>query len=309
VRLGRGAWGLTTLLAVAVATASAVGAPAVTDIRTTDVDLFYRLYDAAHGAPSADTLQHDYIDAGSPGVRQFVPQRILSGEALAKKIAANPALYQRARDCMATLPTVKTRLRSAFRKLAALDPAATFPPVIILIGRGNSGGTTGKSGVLIGLETICSADWLQPDPADRLTHLIAHEYVHVQQFPDGGEDAAPDTVLRQSLVEGGAEFIAELTSGEASESYLQSWTQGHGKEIGEAFLKDQDSTDLKPWLYNGHGTREHPGDLGYWIGYEICRAYYRQAGDKRAAIHDILTLADPKALLAKSGWTPGDHRS
>jgi len=309
VSLNRGTWGLAALLAAAIAAASAVGAPAATEIRTTDVDLFYRLYDAAHGAPTAESLQHDYIDAGSPGVRQFVPQRILSGEALAKKIAANPMLYQHARDCMAALPTVKTRLRSAFRKLAALDPAAAFPPVTVLIGRGNSGGTTGKSGVLIGLETICSADWLQPDPADRLTHLIAHEYVHVQQFPDGGEDAAPATVLRQSLVEGGAEFIDELTSGEASESYLQSWTRGHGKEIGEAFLKDQDSTDLKPWLYNGHGTREHPGDLGYWVGYEICRAYYRQARDKRAAIHDILTLADPKALLAKSGWTPGDHTS
>jgi hypothetical protein len=305
VRRGRCAAALAVFLAIA---ARAEAAPAAAEIRTSDVTLFYRLYDAAHGAPSAETLQHDYIDAGSPGVRQFVPQRILSGEALAKKIGANPALYERARSCMTVLPAVKQRLRGAFRKLAVLDPEATFPPVTVLVGRGNSGGTTGKSGVLIGLETICSADWLQPDPADRLTHLIAHEYVHVQQFPQGGEDAAPDTVLRQSLVEGGPEFIAELTSGQASEAYLQTWTRGRGKEIGEAFLKDQDSTDLKPWLYNGHGAPEHPGDLGYWIGYEICRGYYRQAGDKRAAIHDMLTLADPKALLVKSGWTPGDHQ-
>ena len=305
---GRAIGLIAPLLAAALATAPAASAAPSADIRTSDVVLFYRLYDAAHGAPSAETLQRDYIDAGSPGVRQFVPQRILSGEALAKKIAADPTLYEHARSCMAVLPTVRTRLKAAFRKLAALDPAATFPPVTILIGRGNSGGTTGKSGVLIGLETICSADWLQPDPTDRLTHLIAHEYVHVQQFPEGGEDAAPATVLRQSLVEGSAEFIAELTSGQASEAYLQTWTQGQGKEIGEAFLKDQDSTDLKPWLYNGHGTREHPGDLGYWVGYEICRAYYRQARDKGAAIHDILTLDDPKALLAKSGWTPGDHQ-
>jgi len=295
-------------VAAALAVFPAMAATAAVEIRTSDVGLFYRLYDAAHGAPSPETLQHDYIDAGSPGVRQFVPDRIKSGEALAAKIAAKPALYEHARSCMAVLPTVKTRLKIAFRKLAALDPQATFPPVTVLIGRGNSGGTTGKSGVLIGLETICSADWLQPDPTDRLTHLIAHEYVHVQQFPQGGEDAHPNTVLIQSLVEGGAEFIAELTSGEASEAYLQTWTQGHGKEIGEEFLKDQDSTGLNPWLYNGVGTREHPGDLGYWVGYEICRAYYRQAHDKRAAIRHMLMLDDPKALLAQSGWTPGDHR-
>jgi hypothetical protein len=294
--------------ALLIAAAPAAGAPATADIRTSDVALFYRLYDAAHGAPRAETLQHDYIDAGSPGVRQFVPDRIISGEALAKRITDKPELYQRARSCMAVLPVVKTRLRTAFARLADLDPAAVFPPVTVLIGRGNSGGTTGASGVLIGLETICSADWLQSDPADRLTHLIAHEYVHVQQDALTGGREVPRTVLAQSLKEGGAELIAELTSGQASEAYLQTWTQGRGKDIGEAFLKDQDSADLKPWLYNGVGTREHPGDLGYWLGYEICRAYYRQARDKRAAIRDILRLDDPKALLARSGWTPGDHR-
>jgi hypothetical protein len=291
-----------------VATPAMVRARASAPVVTSDVALFYGLYDAAQGHPTAETLQRDYIDAGSPGVRQFVPQRILSGAALAKKIGADPELYADARKCMAVLPTVKARLRGVFRKLAQLDPEATFPPVTVLIGRGNSGGTTAKSGVLIGLETICSADWLQSDLTGRLTHLIAHEYVHVQQFPHGGEDAAPATVLRQSLVEGGAEFIAELTSGEASESYLQTWTRGRGKAIGEAFLKDLDSTDLKPWLYNGVGTREHPGDLGYWVGYEICRDYYRRAGDKRTAIFHILQLDDPKAMLAQSGWRPSDHQ-
>jgi hypothetical protein len=122
--------------------------------------------------------------------------------------------------------------------MAAIDPGATFPPVTVLIGRNNSGGTTGKSGVLIGLEVVCRSDWLQPNVEDRLVHLIAHEYAHVQQFPQGGEDAGPDTVLKQSLVEGGAELIAELTSGEASESHLQRWTKGREREIGEAFLAD-----------------------------------------------------------------------
>jgi hypothetical protein len=41
-----------------------------------DVDLFYKTYDAAGGAPRADALQHGYIDVGSDGVRQFVPKRI-----------------------------------------------------------------------------------------------------------------------------------------------------------------------------------------------------------------------------------------
>jgi len=276
------------------------------EVRTSDVELFYRVYDAAHGAPDAQTLQRDYLDAGSDGVRQFIAHRIRSADALAKTVAENPGVYEQARACAALLPKVRGRLAAVFRKLAAIDPAARFPPVIFLIGRNNSGGTTGPSGVLIGLEVACRADWLQADLTDRLVHLIAHEYGHVQQFPQGGEDAYPDTVLKQSLVEGEAELIAELTSGEASESYLQRWTRGHERAIGEAFLAQLDSHDLKPWLYNGVGTPEHPGDLGYWVGYCIAKDYYRQARDKRAALRTLLELKDPHQILRDSGWQPGE---
>jgi Predicted Zn-dependent protease (DUF2268) len=309
--------GLVAMSALIIASLAPLGAAAqilqraapqalpLAEIRTSDVDLFYRIYDAAGGAPNADALQHDYIDAGSDGVRQFIPSRIKSAEALRITIASNPAVYNNARACMAALPAVRARLAPIFKKLGILDPDAVFPPVTILIGRNNSGGTTDKSGVLIGLEVVCRSDWLQPSIEDRLVHLIAHEYAHLQQFPQGGEDAAPNTVLKQSLVEGGAELIAELTSGEASESHLQRWTKGREREIGEAFLAGVDSTDLKPWFYNGAGTPEKPGDLGYWVGYAITKSYYTHAKDKRAAMKTLLELKDPKQILAHGGWRPG----
>ena len=50
---------------------------------------------------------------------------------------------------------------------------------------------------------------------------------------------------------------------------------------------------------------QEPSDLGYWIGYRITKAYYRNATDKRQALRDIIELRDPKAILAKSGWHPG----
>jgi Predicted Zn-dependent protease (DUF2268) len=286
--------------------AAAAPVPRV-EVRTSDVELFYRIYDAAGGTPSAQVLQHEYLDGGSDGVRQFIKDRIRSADALAQTISAHRDVYDKARSCAAALPAVRTRLAGVFAKLAKLDDAAKFPPVIVLIGRNNSGGTTGPSGVLIGLEVACRADWLQPDLSDRLVHLIAHEYGHVQQFPQGGEDSVQRTVLVQSLVEGEAELIAELTSGEASESHLQRWTKGHEREIGEAFLADIDSGDLKPWLYNGVGTPEKPGDLGYWVGYCIAKGYYRHAHDKRAALSTLLELKDPKQILAESHWKPGDR--
>jgi len=284
----------------------AQAAAPLAEVRTSDVDLFYRIYDAAKGAPTGEALQRDYIDAGSDGVRQFVRYRIKSGNDLAEKIAENRQVYDHARDCMSVLPAVKVKLAGAFQKLAEIDPEATFPPVTILIGRDNSGGATGKSGVLIGLEVACRSSWLQPDLTERIYHLIAHEYGHIEQFPGGDEDATPDTVLKQSLVEGGAELVAELISGQVSNVHLQDWTKGRVREIDEKFLAEQDSKDLSDWLYKGPGTPEKPGDLGYWVGYRIAKAYYLKAPDKRLALQTLLELKDPKAILAGSGWTPGD---
>jgi hypothetical protein len=287
------------------AMAAHAGAPPSVEVRTSDVTSFYRLYDAADGRPSAATLQRDYIDKGTDGVRQFVPHRIVSGDALAREVSDEAAAYRQARSCMAVLPAVKRKLRGAFRRLAALDPQATFPPVTILIGRNNSGGTTGKSGVLIGLEVVCRSSWLQPDLAARLYHIIAHEYGHVEQSPALDEDSDNTTVLKQSLIEGVAELVAELISGQVSNVHLQAWTAGRAGEIDRKFLADADRTDISDWLYDGVGTPEKPGDLGYWVGYRIARAYYDKAADKRAALRTLLDLENPKAILVKSGWRPG----
>jgi hypothetical protein len=288
-----------------VALSARADAPRSVEVRTSDVTTFYRIYDAANGKPSAITLQKDYIDKGTDGVRQFVPHRIVSGEALASEVASQKSVYKSARSCMKALPAVKAKLQGAFRRLANLDPQATFPPVTILVGRNNSGGTTGKSGVLIGLEVACRSSWLQPDLADRLYHLVAHEYGHVQQSPALDEDSENTTVLKQALIEGVAELVGELISGQVSNVHLQAWTADRAKEIGERFLADADKNDISPWLYNGVGTPDRPGDLGYWVGYRIAKAYYEKASNKRVALRTLLNLKDPKAILNDSGWQPG----
>ncbi len=289
------------MLAMAAALGLIGAAPAGPEILTQDVDRLYRVYDAAGGRPSAEALQRDYIDAGTPGVREFVPNRIISGERLALRIAEKPEIYQRARACAAVLPKVKARLRPAFRKLAALYPEARFPPVTVLIGRNNSGGTAGPSGVLIGLEVVCATVRPGETLEDRFVHLIAHEYGHVEQGPEPAET----TVLSQSLREGVAELMAELTTGRIASSHLIGWNRGREREIGEAFLRDAQSKELKTWLYNGLGAPEQPGDQGYWVGWRIARAYYLRARDKRAAIRTLLEQKDSEAILRESGWKPG----
>lgn len=270
------------------------------EIRTADVDLFYKVYDAAQGLPSAQDLQRGYLDAGSDGVRQFIPDRIISADRLAEQIVKKRPLYEKARRCMAVLPAARVRLATALAKLKDLLPEPKFPPVTVLIGRANSGGTTGQAGVLIGLETVCDADWMQPNLEDRLVYLISHEYVHVQQPASATEENPMDgkhTVLQVSLVEGVADFVAELISGSASNSHLQTWTRGREKEFTAAFRQDMNGTDVGKWVYNGVGTPEKPGDLGYWMGYRIARCYHEHAADKRAAVRELVELEDPQKIV------------
>jgi hypothetical protein len=267
-----------------------------------DVARFYKLYDAADGHPTAAELQ-DYIDSGSEGLRYFAKARHTTGARMATALTEHPSMYADARRCMAVLPRVRVRVAAALRKLKALYPKASLLPVTIVVGRGKPVAIgDSREGVEVGLESLCAVNWMNPNIEDRFVHSIAHEYGHVQQFLAFTNDEHP-TVLAGSLMEGAAEFIAEMTSGEISDSFFKQTTKGHEKEIETAFVADENSTDLSRWLYNG--TLEKPGDLGYWVGYRICKAYYQHAADKRQAFRDIVEISDPRQFLAKSGWYPG----
>lgn len=277
--------------------------PAGPVIHTEDVDRFYRIYDAAGGLPTADQLQRDYLDRGSDGLHQFAKIRRITGTAIAEALTAHPETYFKAKRCMAVLPRVTQRLKTALSTLVRLYPEAKLPPVTIAVGRGKPVGVgSPATGVQIGLEALCATDYLNPNVEDRFVYVIAHEYAHVQQAEAITDDEHP-TVLEASLMEGAAEFAAELTAGHVAYALFAASTKGREKEIETAFVADEDKTDLSAWLNNG--TAEKPGDLGYWVGYRIVKSYYQHAADKRGAFRDILTMTDPKALLAKSGWYPG----
>lgn len=284
----------------AVAAAPAPSTGPVVEID--DVYRFYRLYDAAAGRPTAAQLQQ-YIDAGSPGLRVFAEQRRTTGARIAEAMATTPETYSQARRCVDVLPNVRQRLQAALAALAFHYPEARFPPVTIAVGRGKPVGIgSPATGVQIGLEALCATSYLNPDVEDRFVHVIAHEFIHVQQAPELAQAETP-TVLEASLMEGAAEFATELVSGQVAYSHLASIVAGRELQIETAFLADKAKTDVSAWLYNG--SADKPGDLGYWVGYRIAKAYYLRAPDRRQAFREILQMQDAEAFLAASGWHPG----
>ena len=296
------------VLAVLAFACAPVVAAAGPEFRTADVERFYALYAATDGQPSAEQLDSEYLAPGTDSLKEFAQLRRVTGERMAAQIRERPEIYENARSCLEVLPNVERRLTESFATLSELYPEARFPPVAIVVGRGRPVGIVNPSGVTIGLEALCAADFMNPDPEDRFVYVVAHEYAHIQQTSgeaelEPGDPAA--TVLRMSLAEGAAEFVAELISGGVGNAGHAEWTRGREDEIESAFVRDMDSTDLSAWMYDYRDGSDEPYDLGYWVGYRIVKAYYQRADDKQAALARIFEMEDPKAFLRDSGWEPG----
>jgi hypothetical protein len=288
---------------VAISAAVSSAPPAAIEIQTEDVARFYKVYEAAHGRPTAGQLQTDYLDQATAGLRHLTQVRNVTAENIARAIATQPTLYTNARSCMAALPRIRERLVLTFEKLLALYPQAQKPPVTILVSRGKPVAIAGPGkGVQIALEATCSgnaARFLGENVDDRFVYVIAHEYIHVQQAPE----RANPTVLERALEEGVAEFLGELISGGISNVAVHESAKRRELEIEDSFATDVDKRDLSAWFDNT--TPDDVGQLGYWVGYRIARAYYQHASDKRAAVREMIQMTDAHAFLARSGWKPG----
>jgi len=276
------------------------------DIHIDDVARFYKLYEATSERPSADQLQHDYLDPGSPGLHHLADIRNVTGVSIAKALAAHTEIFADAKRCMTVLPRVRVRVAAALHRFAHLYPKAEFPAVTIAVSRGKPAGVADAWGVIIGLEATCAANYLNPNLEDRFVHGIAHEYAHVEQARQSPAlyNKPEPTVLDSSLIEGAAEFTATLITGEVGfHSPFAPSAKAHEKEVETQFVTDEGKTDLSQWIDNG--TLTEPNDLGYWVGYRIVKSYYQHADDKHLALREIIEMTDPKMFLAKSGWYPG----
>lgn len=291
------------LLCALACLSGAAARPAAIDIRTEDVTRFYKLHAATNGHPSVGQIQSDYLDPGTAGLLHLAQVRNVTADSIASAVATQPALYTNAKPCLAALPRIRDRLGRSFGKLLALYPEAARPPVTILVSRGKPFAIAGPGhGVQVALEAMCSktaAKYLGANIDDRFVNVIAHEYIHVQQAPE----RTKPTVLERALEEGVAEFVGELISAGLGSPAIHAAARGREREIETRFVADQSKTDLSAWFDNT--TADDVGQLGYWVGYRIAKAYYRSAPDKRAAIRAMIQQTDAPAFLARSGWRPG----
>ena len=283
--------------------------PDTVQIVSSDIDLFWKAFDKAKPENSLYVFRDEYIRKGSLGLKDFTAYRIGSSCELVDTIEARPKYYASIREVSLRAHSFKEPMRSAFRKLKAIYPDAVFPDVYLMIGKMNSGGTYTANALLIGVEMYGMtpatpkgelSDWHKQvlKPIDEIPYIVAHELIHYQQkYPK------TDKSLLGSVVgEGSADFIAELIAGKHINHHLHEYGNPKERELWQDFKRSMAASDASLWLYNGGKIKDRPADLGYYMGYKIAEAYYKNAADKNQAVRDILEIKDFNAFLAASKY-------
>ncbi len=255
---------------------------------TEDVDRFWQAFDEME--KTGENTFEAYIEKGTPGLQGFIDNRILSADSLYVMVHSRKEDYLKSRYLLYGLESKRKRIRAIYASMKYWYPEAVFPPVYFVVGRFNSGGTVSEAGVILGLE--------MQQNLDGLPGLVAHELIHFQQ-KNLGED---DDLLFQCLIEGSADFIGELISGEQINGEAFIYGEKNIDTLSEEFVQVMYKGNYTDWLYGTTGKDKRPNDLGYWMGYKITEAYFYKQEDKIKAIKDILLLNDGKSFLKASGY-------
>jgi hypothetical protein len=295
--------------------------PAAAIIETGDLDRFAAVLESRPTdlADLEAVLEAGYLGPGTPGLREFAALRLCNASVLAQAVRSVPSFYRTILPQMRSMSTgaaTKAAIREAFARLAAIYPRASFAPTTFIVGRLNTAGTIGRSGLLIGAEFLGDgagvvrtglnsgfvAGYLHT-PAEAPI-VVTHEQVHVQQRQAGAlMGKTVKTLLDQALMEGAADFVGSLASGGNLNASIHAWAAPREAEVWRDFASQMQATDVSRWLYNqGSATPARPGDLGYYVGYRICESYYDQMVDKTQAVADIIEMGDGRAFLDASGY-------
>lgn len=311
---------LITALLLITLNASAQPAVPATRVFTTDIDNFWVAYDSVQSTTDSlrqlHFIQTLYVDKGTRGLKAFMEVHNYSAPQLVGLLRSYPKFWRSIRPDIIALKTRAGEIEVYIQKFKKLYPPLTDAKIYFTVGCLQSGGTPMDSLILIGTEIAAGNPatdvsefpdkWLagvfQSSKTGDVVPLNIHEYVHTQQ-----KKTTPQNLLGLALMEGSADFITELVMGSPMQNNYIVYGKEHEAELKQQFAAEMFSNCTSSrWLWSGTQFRAIP-DLGYFMGYSICTAYYRQAQNKQQAIRDIIQLnyGDTAAIenfLKNSGY-------
>ena len=272
------------------------------DVFIDDIDRFWVAYDSVQ--TTTDTIKQIqymktlYTDKGTDGLKLFMKMRKYTPELWARVIRQYPKFWKSIRPNTLIVKQKQAEILVAVEQFKKIYPDYRYATIYFTVGALRSAGVAEGNTALVGMELTGGTSSIdvseftnkriekafKNQKIDNLVAVTVHEYVHTQQKEEG------KTLLGQSIYEGACEFITELVLGTTlAHSYIL-YGKTHEAELKVAFKKEMFNADYSQWIYNG-ATAKEMGDLGYFMGYTICKSYYDHAADKKKAIKDIIELS------------------
>ncbi len=277
-------------------------------VLTSDIDNFWIAYDSVQKLNDTtlqkQIIQSLYLDKATTGLRDFMRLRQHSASRHLKNINRYPKFWNSVRTGTLAIQQHKDEMDLIMERFRNLYPEFRQPEIYFTIGCLNSGGTTQGERVLIGAEIAVSDKntdafelntWLQKVFCEQqdIIFLVTHETVHIQQ-----KNTYTKMLLPRCIKEGAADFLAEILMERKFSSPYMIYGLEHEKVLWEKFRSEMFENESKDWLYNG--SQVENADLGYFMGYQICKSYYDLAEDKKKAVAEILDLNfNNKAMMSK----------
>lgn len=274
-------------------------------VQTADVNNFWIAFDSLKA--ETDLNKHEqiirrlYFDKATPGLSEFIKLRDWTPHRFIETIAKHPAFWQTVRHKTLEVNNNLTQIRQLFKQYKKIYKNFAPPEIYFVMGYIETGGTTTQKQVLIGTEIAAADSTVNTKGLHHLVQsfiksnkgafsIVAHELTHTQQ--KGGDLGAKrnTNLLGLCLAEGSCEFIAELLLKQHIDRPYMAYGKVHQTELWDKFKREMHQKNTADWLYNGGYKKEGDADLGYYIGYTICKAYYEQARNKKKAIRQIIEL-------------------
>jgi hypothetical protein len=247
---------------------------------------------------SSSIIKEHYIDKDAGGLAILGP-RLTTPENLHSLYSAIKGDdWSNIQRCASYLIDLDEKVASIKSKLTKLsNTSLSGVKVYGVVGAGNTAATASPVGVVLGLELICLEDAQKVSLKRTLEDYITHELVHVLQFRLTKRINFNFNLLEISILEGSADYIAELIAGTAYtlDDKRAEFGLGKNKQLITDFKATMLSSNFSPWLYTDVDSM--PRDMGYWVGYQIAKAYVENGG----SIVDLLSMENAVSILRQSG--------
>lgn len=289
------------------------------DMHFKDIDNFWKAYDKIKTIENHDErtriIQTEYLNKGSKGLKLLIEKDQLTATDYATFLK-DTVFFNSIKSTTLNAEKDTFKIRESLRSFEKLYPKARFNDVYFVIGQFKRAGTVIDSTMIIELEKNARSNDIESallfnddelhhiNDRQSLVPLVIHEQVHVSQ-----KNINTRSLLSKSICEGSADFLMFVQTGQFPSSTQETYMYGeaHEAELWMKFKADI-TTNYKniktDWFYNYDRHDMHP-DLGYFMGFKICEAYYNQSTDKAKAIEFMLDGTNSIRVLELSGYNGG----